>query len=156
LCIEKKHSLSKVLYNRALAYLHMQKLKEASNDLQQLAKIEPDNPNVYYTLGVITSIKQDYKGSLAFYDKAIQLNPSFADAYFNRGVSLGNLDLHRAAIIYYDKAIQLRKDYAEAYYSRAVSKIRTQPSAREGCVDLKKALELGYKQAQELIAIHCN
>jgi len=155
-CINKKHALSKSLYNRALSFMHSQKLKEAEKDAYQLKELEPENADAYYILGNICSMKNDWAGSIPFYDMAVKFKPAYAEAYFNRAVSKGNLNDHKEAISDFDIAIRLKKDFAEAYYGRAISKIRTQSSTTEGCIDLKKAFALGDQRAQSLINIYCH
>jgi tetratricopeptide (TPR) repeat protein len=154
LSILHKHKLPRALYNRALSNLNLQKLNEASRDLNELAKLEPDNADAYLTLGVISSMKKDFKSSIPYYDKAIACKPDMATAYFNRGVSRGNLNLHREALTDYTRAIELHKNYAEAYFSRAVSEINLQQT-EAACKDLNKARDLGFMAANELITIHC-
>jgi tetratricopeptide (TPR) repeat protein len=136
--------------------MHAQKFREAEKDALHLMEFEPENADAYYMLGNICSMKNDWAGSIPYYDKTIKYKPAFADAYFNRAVSRGNLDLHKEAIADFDLAIRLKKNFAEAYYGRAISKFRTQPAMKEGCNDLKKALSLGYKDAQHMISIYCH
>lgn len=40
----------------------------------------------YFALGVQKFEKQDYRGALAEYNRAIQINPNYAIAYNNRGI----------------------------------------------------------------------
>ena len=41
---------------------------------------------------IFLAVLKDYRGALADYNKAIELDPRFADAYYNRGMNifLGN------------------------------------------------------------------
>jgi tetratricopeptide (TPR) repeat protein len=39
----------------------------------------------YFRLGVQKAVKQDYRGGLVAFDRAIQLNPNFSYAYNGRG-----------------------------------------------------------------------
>jgi hypothetical protein len=54
----------------------------------------------------------------------------------------------------FTKAIELKTDFAEAYYNRATVwfelPANTYPNA-DGCADLKKAKDLGYKAAEKKI-----
>jgi tetratricopeptide (TPR) repeat protein len=150
-----KHALYKSYYNRALAYRNLAKLDEATKDLNEVLRGEPQNADAYLNLGVICSMRQDFSGSIPYYNKAIAIKPDFAEAYFNRGVSKGNQKLHQDAIPDYDMAIRLRDAFPEAYYSRAVSELNLQ-QAEKACADLHRARDLGYKPADELIAIHCS
>ena len=65
-------------------------------------------------------MQQDYKGSIADYTKAIEINPWHANAYYGRGTAKLILD-HLGS----------------------------------GCSDLRMALELGNKDAKELINEYC-
>ncbi len=58
--ISKKHKLYKAYYNRALSYLNLNKLNEASRDLNEVIKGEPANADAYLILGVIYSMKKRF------------------------------------------------------------------------------------------------
>ena len=49
---------------------------------------------------------QDYKGAIADYTKAIELNPNYAYAYYNRGLAKVNLKDYKGAIADFNKAIE--------------------------------------------------
>ncbi|NIS07194.1 MAG: hypothetical protein GWO07_00150, partial [Candidatus Dadabacteria bacterium] len=49
----------------------------------------------------------------------------------------------------------LSPDYADAYYGRGLVKLIIMQK-EQGCLDLSKAAELGYKEARISIAKHCN
>jgi tetratricopeptide (TPR) repeat protein len=67
-------------------------------------------------------LKKDATGSLADYNRALELDPQNADSYYARGnLKAENHDLN-GAIADYDRAIELKPDYAHAYYNRAVAK----------------------------------
>ena len=76
----------------------------------------------YFLRGWVKDELGDYKGAIADYDVAIQLNPNDADAYLNRGVAKNKLGQYFAAITDFDTAIRLKPDYADAYYNRGVAK----------------------------------
>ncbi len=60
-----------------------------------------------------------------------------------------------AAIKLYDEAIALSPRYALSYYDRGIAKLNLADSKAGACLDFKKALELGYRKADEAIIKFC-
>ena len=99
-------------------------LKELLTQLgtaKPLSKGEQSTPaETYFLRGWVKDELGDYKGAIAAYDVAIQLNPNDADAYLNRGVAKNKLGQYSAAILDYDTAVRLNPDNAEAYFKRGL------------------------------------
>jgi len=96
---------------------------------------------IYFNKGNHACVIGDFKGSIKYYTKAIELNPDFADAYYNRGTSKTDLSDYLGAIEDYNKAIELNPDFADAYYNRGTSKADL--SDYLGAIeDFDKAIEL--------------
>ena len=66
--------------------------------------------------------KGNYKGAIAAYSKAIDLNPDLADVYNDRGAAKETLDDFEGAIADYDNAIRFVPEYATAYNNRGIAK----------------------------------
>ena len=77
----------------------------------------------YYNRGNAKGNSQDYKGAIADYTKAIELNPNFAAAYNNRGNAKSDLQDYLGAIADCTKAIELNPNYAYAYNNREMQKV---------------------------------
>lgn len=71
-----------------------------------------------------------------------------AVAYYNKGLSKDQLEDYHGAIADYTMAIEIDPKYAWAYYQRGFAKIRLNQQG-QGCIDLKKADELGDEQTHE-------
>ena len=59
------------------------------------------------------------------------------------------------AISNYNRAISFNNSFGRAYYRRALVKIQL-GNLENGCLDLNRAVELGYKQAEKAITKYCN
>jgi tetratricopeptide (TPR) repeat protein len=71
-----------------------------------------------------------------------------AAEYNKQGVELAKKYQFKEAHIAFTKAIELKADFAEAYYNRATAWFELPANTFEnmdGCADLKKAKELGFK-----------
>ena len=68
--------------------------------------------------GIALIEEGQYDRSIAFFNKAIEINPSYADAYRYRGVAYYYKDQYDNAIFNYTMAIKMNPRYAEAYNNR--------------------------------------
>lgn len=57
---------------------------------------------------------------IIYYDKAIELKPSYSEAYNNRGVAYYGMGKYDQALADYSQAIRYRSDYARAYCNRGL------------------------------------
>jgi tetratricopeptide (TPR) repeat protein len=119
-------------------------------------------------VGQADSLAHLYKSdeAIAFYTKAIDINPKIAELYFNRGATKSRKFDMDGAIADYDKAIELNPEYKEAYANRGVAKINqytnkgiielTAEQSKSACDDLYKARDLGDDAAvEDMIYAHC-
>jgi tetratricopeptide (TPR) repeat protein/V8-like Glu-specific endopeptidase len=94
--------------------------------------------------------KRDYRGALADYDRAIQLNPNYVVAYNYRGVLKENkFNDVRGALADYESAIQADPQNAIAHYNRGSLKEVKLGDVRGGLADYTRAIQLdpGYSNA---------
>ena len=108
----------------------------------------------YFNSGYSKRNLYDYKGSIADYSKAIQLNPSYSEAYYNRGSSKHYLKDYKGSIPDYSKAIQLNPSYGDAYLHRGLCKLELNQK-NSACLDWSKAGEEGV-WAYHLIEKYCD
>jgi len=97
----------------------------------------------------------DYKGAIADFNKAIELEPKNSKVYCNRGNTKGDLKDFRGAILDYDTAIELDPNNGKAYYNRAIA-YRELDEKETACIDYSKAGELGIEEAYHAIKDYCN
>jgi tetratricopeptide (TPR) repeat protein len=85
--------------------------------------------------------------AVAYFKKAITLDPRDKRAYFSQGVSYGQLGQYTQALAAIDRAIELDPDNGLFYYGRGRVQLLAgnQDSATN---DFKKAAELGDEDAQ--------
>lgn len=95
----------------------------------------------YLENGIAKHEKQDFKGAIRDYTKAIKEDKKNGDAYFNRGTCELALKDFNAAMTDFDKTIKLDPKYVKAYYSRA-SVFVSQQKYIEALPDLDKTIEL--------------
>lgn len=89
--------------------LDKQKNKTDVYTQQQLDKQKEfkDKADFYHARGFAKRKRGDFKGAIADYTKAIELNPRHFKAYFNRGFSYDKLGMYDKAIENYTKALEV-------------------------------------------------
>jgi tetratricopeptide (TPR) repeat protein len=91
--------------------------------------------------GIIKHEKQDFKGAIKDYTKAIKADKKNKDAYFNRGTCELALKDFKTAMSDFNKTIKLDPKFVKAYYSRATVFVSQQKYV-EALPDLDKTIEL--------------
>lgn len=112
------------------------------------------NAEEYLTRGLSKDDLKDYRGAIADYNNAIEINPNYSNAFVGRGNSNLSLKDYPGAIEDYTKAIELNPNYGDAYYNRGVSKLNLNQK-ESACLDWIKAEELGDSDAYDLIKQYC-
>lgn len=74
-------------FQRSLVRISQRDYAAAKTDLQEVAKLKPDFPPTYLMGGIIAFSEGAYPEAVAFFDKAIDLNPNYYQALYARGVA---------------------------------------------------------------------
>jgi tetratricopeptide (TPR) repeat protein len=118
-------------------------------------KINPDDPNSWYSRAAVKDQLHTWKSARRDYDKAIELAPDFTDAVVNRAANKDEAGEYAEAIADYTYALELNPDNEMAYFNRGNSKLNLKDT-KGACEDWHKAKELGAKYAQQRIDEHCS
>ena len=78
----------------------------------------------YHTSGYQLRRTGDFEGAVAFYTKALSIEPTHFKALFNRGFAKDKLGLYDQAVDDYTEALHLEPNNAFAYYNRGISNDR--------------------------------
>lgn len=92
----------------------------------------------------------DYNQAIAFYNKAIEIDPNVFEAYLNRGISYAKKKELDNAINDFTKAISLNPNFGESYYNRAVIYAQ-KGNYEQAVVDYRKSISLGYQGDPEFL-----
>ena len=96
----------------------------AREHYQHLVELNPDYPNAYYRLGMITAghFEGEKKEAADFFKKAAKLDPANADAYYQYALLLSEaFDKPKKAIKYLKKALEADPHHPFAYYDLALA-----------------------------------
>lgn len=132
-----------------------QTFKELRSDLEPLLKREAGKivklPELKELEAVDLALKGaslsslgKYQEAIAYFDKALELNPKNAIAWSNKGASLSSLGKDQEAVEYYDKALELNPKYTIAWSNKGYS-LLSLGKDQEAIAYFDKALELNPK-----------
>jgi tetratricopeptide (TPR) repeat protein len=126
--------------------------------LNLLSDIYPGSDNEFRLLPLEDSYfelsKHEFNRLFKFSPFVSKEKSQRAREYFRSGNEKNKLKDYNGAIADYSKAIEIDPDYADAYCARGLSEIEAGQKAG-GCMDLKKAAALGYKNANKKIKEYC-
>lgn len=141
-------------FELAMAAYNRRNLGMAAIHFTTAIKINPNDPNSWYSRAFIKDELHTWKAARRDYDKAIELAPDFVDAIVNRAANKDEAGEYDEAIEDYTKAIALSPDDKMAYFNRGNSKLNKKDH-KGACEDWSKAKELGADYAQERIDKYC-
>ena len=121
-------------------------------------KINPKDPNSYYSRAIVKNELHTWKSAIKDYDKAIEIAPDFISALTNRGSVKDENGNYKEAIEDYNKVINIEKVDLEnkqmAYYNKGNSEYNL-GNKENACIDWEKAYKLGAEYALERINEKC-
>jgi hypothetical protein len=129
--------------------------QQAIGAYTQRIKSNPGDVPAYFNRARLKAVSQDHEGALRDYNKAIELKPTHAKAFAGRAhIKSLFLQDYEGALRDYDNAIASGPRLENAYVNRGF--VRHHLADNEGaCSDWKKALELGFLPAEEIIEEYC-
>ncbi len=147
-------SLEDRYFESAMEAYQNQNLGLAIIHFSTVIKINPRDPNAWYSRAIAKDELYTWKAARRDYDKAIELAPDFTDAIINRAANKDEAGEYSEAIEDYNRALELEPQNAMAYFNRGNSKLNNKDSAG-ACADWHKAKQLGAGYAQERIDRNC-
>lgn len=105
-------------FNRGLAYLELEKFKEAIMDFSNAINNDYSKGKVYYSRGDAYLGRGDYSMALSDYNYAVYLEPELSVPYNKRGEYYLQTGDFNNALNDFSTAIKLRGDYSLYYYNR--------------------------------------
>jgi tetratricopeptide (TPR) repeat protein len=151
-------SSAEALYGLGSAYLNQQKAAEAKESFEGATKLHssyPDTlPNAWNNLGLLAAREGKTAEAIAYFKKALELNPTLFVALENLGNAYRQQKRWNEARDTLEKALSLNADDAEANYSLGM--VFAQTNDTEHAYEyLRKALELrpAYPEALNNLGI---
>ncbi len=134
-------------FDRGIAFAESKDTISAIKDIEQAMKLDTAKRYIgFNNIGYFVRLGQkDYKGAIAMFDKAIQLNPEFAYAYSNRGFAKLNLGDMKGAYQDVKKSLLMNNKNSYAYKNLALIYLKDGKKS-DACYNLKKAIEYGYTE----------
>lgn len=84
------------------------KAKMATNDKENDNSVSKNKEALkYYELGIDESQKENFKGAIEYYKKAVKIDPNFSFAYDNMGICYRRLEQYDQAIDAYEKSLKI-------------------------------------------------
>lgn len=100
-----------LLRSEADIYLKMKRMDKYQEVIAQVLEKDPNNPELYYNLGVGADQSGNKEDARKYYEKAIELNPKYAAAYNNIGAII--LSEERAIVDEMNSLGTSNADYAK-------------------------------------------
>jgi tetratricopeptide (TPR) repeat protein len=92
--------------NKALAFVESGNIPKGEELLASLLKDHPDLYIVQYGMGTVLAMKGQYKESIVYFDKCLEIFPYFAEAWFNKGNSHKHLLDMKGALTSFQKVTE--------------------------------------------------
>ncbi|WP_299684136.1 tetratricopeptide repeat protein [uncultured Dokdonia sp.] len=149
-----------LIRSEANIYLEMGQLDKYKSTMQDVIAKDPNNPELYYNLGVGEDKQGNRDAAIEYYEKAISLNPKYAAAYNNIGAlilggekaivdEMNNLGTSNADYKKYDELKEKRQGlYSKAapYLEKALENRTDSEKGRARSLELSRTLYGIYQQ----------
>jgi len=144
--------------NRGVAKFYLKDNRGAFADYTRALRINPNDYNTHGRRGWAEFYLQEYREAIADFTKAIEGGRNGEQYYNIRGQAKYYLQDYNGAIADFNRVIKSwsgeKYQKSKALYWRGLSKINL-GQKDNGCLDLGKAADMGYSEANEAIQKHC-
>lgn len=141
----------RVQLQRVFSDMESERYDRAADRLERLAQIEPENPAIFYNLGVVYTFLKQEDDALVQFSRTVELDPRVVEAWYNMGqiCLIKKRDFSRA-LSCFDRALAMRADYVGAHHQRGVAyELLGDPEKAVECWKRTLELDPGNKQAQD-------
>lgn len=107
------------LINKGIALIYLRRLPEAEEALKAASLVDPENPRVWYSLGLALFDSGDQPSALKAFQHAAEVDPQDADTHYYIGIIDLGLKNYDRAIPEFEKALQISPLHASAQYGLA-------------------------------------
>ena len=123
--------MTSLLLHQALSMQQAGKLPEASAICTEILRLDPDNVDALYLLGLLNLQRRQFAESERLIAAATHINPRVPDAHYNRGLALLNLGRYQEALSCFDLQLAMRPNSVEALLERgtALCELKRYPEA---------------------------
>src|SRR5688572_396828 len=70
---------------------------EAKQAFLAAMEVFQDYPDIHHSLGVIAHLQADFKAAVAYFQKALKLNPNYTEALLNLAITYNTVGLYESA-----------------------------------------------------------
>jgi tetratricopeptide (TPR) repeat protein len=141
-------------YNRANYYKKESLYDKALDDYDMVIHLWPRFHKAFSNRGNIYKLQNRLDEAVRDYTQALTFSPTYYLGYNNRASVYILQNKNAEAIQDLNASIKLKPDFAEAYANRGLAQLNT-GNYQMGCLDLKQAVDLGFKPAAEVLARNC-
>jgi tetratricopeptide (TPR) repeat protein len=154
-CIELNAKLYPPYYYLAMRYYELENYKLSLVYYNLMAELVPANKSVYYNRAAVKDNLNDPEGAIDDYSKALAITPGDYRVFYNRATTYLKLKNYEKAEADLTAFIKLYGNYAQAYYYRGYCRYYLDRKP-ECCQDMKTAVALNQKDAEDFISKYCN
>ncbi len=120
--------------------------------LNTAKETDPDDPQTFYNLGLVSQSVGLYDDAADAYRRAAELEPEFASAHYNLGTVLNQFGRLDDAIAAYDRALEMEPEHGKALSSKAFV-LRAQGKADEAVAAYGRAASILYGDSTVLTGL---
>jgi tetratricopeptide (TPR) repeat protein len=111
--LQQKSNYTAALFLLAQIQAQEGKIKDAIKTTQQAAVVSPQDVGVFFQLGLLDYIAQDFQGTISALERAVALVPSYSNARYFLGLSYAKVGRRTDAIAQFTEIAKLNPDNNE-------------------------------------------
>ena len=135
-----------LLLNEAQLYIQLEDMEKFGSLMQQAIELDPNNPTLFFNLGVVNQNEDKIEESIEYYKRAIELDPEYGDAYMNLAIAI--LSGEQAIVDEMNENLSNFKKYDElqgkqkALYKKALPYLEKADSIKRSIDTVKSLLNI--------------